>query len=386
MHLGQLVFRNAAREPVRTLMTVVAVAIMLTAFVFPRVLAGAQRQAQNGAPNDRVVILSKRGWARGLPQRYVGEVRSLAGVKDAVGVRWAGLKLPGMDSIFFTSDAVEARPFVALHRELVAPADQKQAFVESEASAMVSRDLAKERGWKLGQRVVFQSFQFPGEWGLTIACIYDAVGADWAKRAIWMHYDYFDRALPEDARDKLLYIAAEASAPGQGGALARSIDRRFETAPVPTLSMEDRVLSAATLGRLAAVLGAMDFVSYLILAVVLAILLNTLSLNVRERTREFGVLRAMGFRPRHVYLLVVGEAALIGLAGGTMGLAIAYPLIERLVGPALTERLHFEPTEVPLRVALSALGASVVLAVLAAALPVATLVRLEVREALGRVT
>lgn len=41
MRLHQLVIRNAARTPLRTLMTVVAVALMLTAFIFPRTLVEA---------------------------------------------------------------------------------------------------------------------------------------------------------------------------------------------------------------------------------------------------------------------------------------------------------------------------------------------------------
>jgi putative ABC transport system permease protein len=385
MHLGLLVFRNAARSPLRTSMTVVAVAVLLAAFVFPRALVDAQRQAQRNTPNDRLVIVSKRGWVRGLPRRYADEVRRLPEVADAAGVRWAGLKLPGMASFFFTSDAVEARPFIALHRELIAPPAQKDAFLQDEASAMVSRELAKERGWQLGQRVVFQSAQYSGEWALTVACIYDAVGAEWARRALWMHYDYFNRAIPEDRRDEFVYVAVEAREPGRSGAVARAIDRRFEAAAVPTQSLEDRLLAAAMLGRLAAVLGAMDFVSAVILVVVLFILLNTSSASVRERTHELGVLRAMGFRPRHVLLLLVGEAGLLGFAGGALGLAITYPLLEHLVGPALTERLQFEPLEVPLRVALSALGAAVSLAALSALLPAAALLRLEVRDALGRV-
>jgi putative ABC transport system permease protein len=138
-------------------------------------------------------------------------------------------------------------------------------------------------------------------------------------------------------------------------------------------------------GRIGAVLTALDFVSYLILLVVLAILTNTLTLNVRERTREFGVLRAIGFAPKHLYLLVLGEAAVLGLAGALLGLALAYPLLEGLIGPYLQEALNFPATKVHWQVALGAAVAGVTLAVLAAGLPAARIGRIEVHEALGRV-
>jgi putative ABC transport system permease protein len=385
VHLGQLVFRNAARSPLRTSMTVITVAIMLSAFVFPRTLVEAQRQQVRETPNDRVLVLARRGWRGGLPRRYVEEVRATRGVRQALGSRWAGLKLPGKDDVFFASQALDAEPFIAMHDELVAPAAQKQAFLADPATVFVGQDLARERGWNVGDRIVFQSRVFPGEWALTVAGIYQSVRGEWAKRSLWMHYDELNRALPIDERDKLQFITAQIVEPNQGGRIAKAIDLQFDASPVRTLSMEDRVLTAANVGRIGAVLTALDFVSYLILLVVLAILTNTLSLNVRERTREFGVLRAIGFGPKHLYLLVVGEAAVLGLAGAALGLALSYPLLEGLVGPYLQEALQFPATKVHWQVALGAALAGVTLAMLAAGLPAARLARLEVRDALGRV-
>jgi putative ABC transport system permease protein len=114
-------------------------------------------------------------------------------------------------------------------------------------------------------------------------------------------------------------------------------------------------------------------------------LINTLTLNVRERTREFGVLRAIGFGPGSLYLLVLGEAAVLGAAGSALGLGLSYPLLEGLVGPYLEENLQFPVMEIPLRVTLTAAVAGVLLALLAAWLPAVRVGRLEVRDALGRV-
>jgi putative ABC transport system permease protein len=385
VHLGQFVLRNAARSPLRTSMTVLTVAIMLTAFVFPRTLVRAQREQVEQAPNDRVLVLPKRGGRGGLPRRYRDEVREIAGVRSTIGVRWAGLKLPGKDNVFFGSQALDVEPFLAMHYELVMPDAQKQAFLADETTIIVGNQLAREQGWKVGDRIVFQSRAFPGEWALTIAGTFEANRGEWAKRQVWMHYDQLDRAVPPDQRDQLQFVTAQIFEPNQGGQIAKAIDLHFDASPVRTLSMEDRVLWATNVGRIGAVLAALDLVSYLILVVVLAILTNTLSLNVHERTHEFGVLRAIGFGPRYLYLLVFGEAAVLGLAGAVAGLAITYPLLEGLIGPYLQESLQFPQIDVPWQVALGAAAASVILAMLAAGLPAARLGRLEVRDALGRV-
>ena len=354
MHLGQLALRNVVRSPFRMLMTVITVGVMLTAFMLPRTLVDAQEQALRDAPTNRVLTLPRRGWTGSLPLRYAEEIRSAPGIADAVGLMWAGFKLPAKENFFFASNAVEARPFIAMHFELVAPEAEKQAFVADDSSAIVSRDLAKELGWKVGDRVVFQHRQYPGDWAVTIACIYDAVGGEWAKRSLWVHYEFLNRALPLEQRDKLAFVSAKVAEPDQASRVAKELDRHFDAEAVPTTTMEDRVLTAVNVGRIGAVLAALDLVSYLILVVVLSILLNTLTLNVRERAHEFGVMRAIGFGPKHLYLLVLGEAAVLGLAGGLAGLAFSYPLLEGLVGPVLQERLQFQELEVPLRVSLSA--------------------------------
>jgi putative ABC transport system permease protein len=386
MHIGQLIVRNAARSPLRTLMTVITVAIMLTAFVFPRTLVDGQEKAARDAPNDRVIVLPKQGFTVALPARYGDEVRAIEGVKQATTIRNAGFKLPGDERFFFGSNGVDPVPFIAMHNELVAPEEQKRAFLADDRSAMVSVDLARERGWKLGDRLIFESWAFPGlKWEPTFSCIYEPVGGEWARRGLYVHNAFLNRALVGDDKDKINLISAQIFTPNQGGKVAKAIDRHFDAAPVRTLSMEDRVLAAANLGRIGAILAALDYVSYLILFVVLAILLNTLTLNVRERTREFGVLRAIGFGPRHLYALVLGEAALLGLAGSALGLGLSYPLLEGLVGPFLQENMNFPETRLPLRVTLTAFGAGVTLAILAAWIPALRLGRLEVRDALGRV-
>ena len=47
---------------------------------------------------------------------------------------------------------------------------------------------------------------------------------------------------------------------------------------------------------------------------------NTMAMSVFERTREIGVLRALGWKGRHVILLILTEAAGLGFAGGLLGI------------------------------------------------------------------
>jgi putative ABC transport system permease protein len=64
---------------------------------------------------------------------------------------------------------------------------------------------------------------------------------------------------------------------------------------------------------------------------------NTMYSAVLERTKEIGVLKALGARRRDVLLIFVAEAAVIGLAGGVVGILVAVALGR--LGNAVVDRL-----------------------------------------------
>ena len=385
MGLSRFVLRNVWRSPLRAAMTVLTVAIMLAGFVFPRSLVEAQEEQIRQTPNNRVVTRPKIGWTGTLPASYGDVIRQLPGIKHACGASWAGFKVPGKDSDFFESFGMDAAPFVAMHYEVKAPEQQKQAFLADERGAMVSAKLAEKFGWKLGDRVVLESHQWPGKWEVNITTIFESDREGFGERVLWVHWTYLNRTLPAERQDQVSFVSAEIYEPNEGGRIASEIDERFDSSQFQTLSLEDKVLSAANIGRFRAILNALDLVSYLILAIVMSIVGNTLAMNVRERTQEYGVMRAIGFGRRHLAFLVLGEGALLGLFGGVLGLAISYPLIERGISRALQESLNFPPVLIPTRVAIVALGLVAVLSVVAAAPPLYRLAQLRVTDSLRRV-
>lgn len=57
---------------------------------------------------------------------------------------------------------------------------------------------------------------------------------------------------------------------------------------------------------------------------------NTMAMSVFERTREIGVLRALGWKGRHVILLILTEATALGIAGGFLGIAVGWGTLRLL--------------------------------------------------------
>jgi putative ABC transport system permease protein len=377
---------KALRAKGRTAMTVLTVGIMLSAFVFPRALVEAQRSQIDHAQADRVVVQPRRGWGAPLPSRYADQIRQLPGVRSAAGSAFAAFRVPGKEDVFFGSFAVEPEAFVEMHaHQLVTPPEQTQAFLEDEHGVLMSADLARKLGWKLGERHRVESFRSPGEWDLNVVALYEPHHAEWSRNNLWIHYDYLNRSLPDELQNQMAFIAVELRDAEQSSEMAQAIDRKYDAAPARTLTLQDHLQLVALIGRFQAILSALDVASYMILLVVLGILANALAMNVRERTRELGVLRAIGFSPRWLSAMVLGEAAVIGLLGAGVALAIAYPLLQGLVGPALQEGMQFPPLTITPTLALTCLAAGAGLGAISAGWPVYRLVRLGVVESIRRV-
>jgi putative ABC transport system permease protein len=150
--------------------------------------------------------------------------------------------------------------------------------------------------------------------------------------------------------------------------------------------MSERAMNTSFIGMISAVLRAVDVVSIVILLIMVLILGNTVAMGVRERTHEYGVLRAIGFLPKHLVLFVLSEAVVVSTLGGLLGILVSYPFVEKGVGRFLEENMggffpffRIDPTTV-----VAALILAAVLGLLAAALPAYTASQLKVVDALRR--
>jgi putative ABC transport system permease protein len=371
---------------VRGLLTVAAVAITLVAFLLLRTLSAGWTDRIQQTPNNRVITRNRIGWARSIPIRYTDIIRQMPGVRQATAASFLGLRLPEDETARFLVSAVDAQDFVNMHYELTATAERKQAFVANRRGALVGEELARERGWHLGQQIHFKNPDLPGqEWTFEIEAIVKSVRVGFGQRAVWFHWDYYNETLPPEQRDVTDLVAAEIEDPKLGARLAKNIDIRFDSESDQTFSQEDKALNTAIVGRFGAMLSAMNLVSLLVLGVVVLILGNTIALSTRERIREFGTLRAIGFLPAHLVAFVLGEAAVLGLAGGGLGVALAYPLVQGPFSKYLEQEMQVAPLRVATADAVGSLLLGVVLGLIAAGLPALRAGRLQVTESLAYV-
>lgn len=385
MSLLRLAATNLFRNPLRSGLTVTGVAIAVVTFLLLRTVIWAYNVAAEQAVPDRVVTRHKVTFIMMLPKRYIDEVRAIPGVRAATYSCWWGGKEPNHPDEFFATLAVDPETLVDVYDELRIDDGQLASWKEDRQGAIVGDLLAEKFGWKVGDTVNMESGIFPGQWQFHVSGTYETTRKTLDRQTFFFHWDYFNEMLPEDNKEMIGWISSRTE--GNPSDVGRLIDARFDEKDVQTLSQDEATFQRSFLAGFSAILFAIDTISVVILGIMALILGNTVAMGVRERTSEYGVLRAIGFQPRHIATLVLGEALFLGFVGGLVGLLIAYPVVELGIGTWLEQNMSgFFPyfNVSPLNAAL-AISLAMGLAGGAAAFPALQASRLNVIDALRRV-
>lgn len=296
---------------------------------------------------------------------FGGFLRGRAEGADSSDDNWAG---------FFHNVAVDADPYFAMHAELTVPEGQFGEFLKDLRGCVVGRRLASKLGWKIGDHIFLESLASglrkpDGPFEFVIRGLIDTDLAKYPGTETDMlvfHFKYLDTALGGAVRTSLYMV--EIADPRQAAQTGAAVDALFEESSDATFTQTER----AFLGDLISMVGDLSvLLNGLSLAVCFTLLLvtaNTMAMAVRERRTEIAVLKTIGFTSAGVVALVLGEALLLGLLGGALGLSATQGLLsalERRPGLLLPGLAALELSP---QVALLGLGAASLLS-LAAGLP-----------------
>lgn len=387
MNLGTVAFKNISRNRGRTILTIAGVMVAILTFVLLRTMLWSWTAATEESASDRIGIRHKVTFIMPIPKKYFEEIKQMPGVKAAAYANWFGAKDPKHEHEFFATVAVEPDDILKVYDEVITKPAEIEAWKQNRRGALVGDVIAKKMGWKVGDEVVLRGTIYPGDWKFQISGIYTAKRANVDRSSFYFQWKYLNESLPPARQDQVGWISARISDPGRSGEICRAIDKKFDDRDVQTLCMSEKAMQASFLGMMSAVLKAIDLVSIVILLIMTLILGNTIAMGVRERTTEYGTLRAIGFVPRHIVLFVLGESLFTGALGGALGVLISYPIVDRIIGRFLEENMgaFFAVFRVQPSIAIAAFGLAMLLSTLAAIIPAYGTTRLKTVDALRRI-
>jgi putative ABC transport system permease protein len=332
---GTLARDNAERNPKRTSATAAALMIGVALVAFITIFAESTKasidvQVDRAFRADYVISTGGfGGGGSGFSPTLAQDVADLPQVGASSPLRFNEAEFNGSSKFFVALQPRSANELFDLNVE-----DGRTGDLEQPNSLAISREVADDNNWRLGSTV---PVRFPnGTTDLTVRMIFgngQREGlADYAFSIATFNEHYTNQL------DQQVYVRlAPGVSPAEG---RRALDRVAEA--YPNAEVQDRTefkeSQAEMINQLLNLIYAL-----LLLAVVIAGIgiINTLSLSILERTRELGLLRAVGMSRRQLRSSVRWESVIIALLGTFLGLVIGlffgWAVVEALADEGITE-------------------------------------------------
>jgi putative ABC transport system permease protein len=115
------------------------------------------------------------------------------------------------------------------------------------------------------------------------------------------------------------------SNPDDAAAISRSVDSVFKNSLAETLTETEQAFQLGFVAMSNQIIAAIRVVSYVVIVIIMAVMANAMAMSARERTVEYATLKALGFGPAFLALLVFGESIAICAIGGSLGILATPP-------------------------------------------------------------
>jgi putative ABC transport system permease protein len=317
-----LILKNCWRNRRRTVLTVLSMGVSICLL---GVLLAIYHALFSIQPTEwgalRLVTRNRVSLTLPLPQSYREKIEQVPGVK-VVGIeQWFGGKyIDDRPEHMFARFAAEPDKLFLYRGELEIPEDQKQAFQHDRTACIASRSLVDKLGWHLGDRITLVGDIFPGNFELTLKGIFDDPSHF---EALYFDRENLEQSMPAGRRGNAGTFDILVDSKDDVPQVEKAVDDMFHESTVQTKTESE---SAFFLSFVSFLGNIKVFLLSICAAVTFTILLvsaNTIAMSVRERVREVGVLKTLGYTRNIILGLVLGEAVSIAIIGGVLGLLLA---------------------------------------------------------------
>ncbi|WP_347232664.1 FtsX-like permease family protein [Cryobacterium sp. TmT2-59] len=376
--LGSLARANVARNPRRTANTASALMIGMALVGAASVLAASATVSTRAIVDDGWTSDFSIQSTTGVPLGAVADVRALDTVGAMDVLAYGPTVVAGPGERAGTQDASFAVgiPAEAFGRTIDLDVVEGSLDTLANGAVAVKAATAKERGWSLGDTVTFASAAGSESASARVGAIIDS---NLVRVPIVMSDRLLAQVVPPD-QVTIEFLLVNA-APDVTAATLRA-DLVKAVGPYVVLSVSDKGDFADDLaGQVNQIL--VILYALLALSIIIAILgiVNTLALSVIERTREIGLMRAVGLGRLQLAGIITIESVLTALFGTVVGIVLGVAVAA--VMPTVFNGVGLTTLAIPWAQLAGMLGLAVVVGVLAALWPASRAARLPVLDAVA---
>ncbi len=317
-----IIFRNITQRKLRTGLTVFGIALGIFAVMTMGGMSEYFRLHIDRTLNlaDKIQVMPEAGFFGGaLNESLVSKVRHVPGVQDAYGLLVVPLNIESMGLLggdFVYGIQPEKQGLTVKDTKLtggryLVPGDRY--------GAVVGNNVAREFNLKVGDEIEIKRKQLARATSITHVRNFTVVGI---MEFTGSDYDYIvgiplDTAQKfYDMKDTVTYIWVVPYPGTDTEDLAKRIELSVENvkaiSPQQLRKQVEQMLIVINLitissAALATIIGGLS-------------VMNTMFMSVSERTREFGLMKAMGAEVKDILIITMGESAFLGMLGGIIGI------------------------------------------------------------------
>src|SRR5271157_4911685 len=319
-----LILKNSWRNRRRTVLTILSVGVSLCLLGLMMAIYHAFYFSTPSADQElRITTRNRVSLTLPMPQSYAQKIKELPGVREVEIEQWfGGVYIDSRPEHMFARMAVEPDKFFTIYPDVKIDPDQEKAFQHERSACIVGREVADKLHWKLGDRITIKGDIFPVNLEFTLRGVFDAQDA-FMNRSLYFDREYLEQSLPLGRRGNAGTFTTLAASTDDVPRIEAAVDEEFRNSPVQTKTETQSAFGLSFLALLGNIKAILLTVCAALTFTILLVSANTISMSVRERVREVGILKTLGFTTSNILSIIVGEAVFIAGAGGVLGSLMA---------------------------------------------------------------
>lgn len=328
-----LMRKNLFRKPVRT--TLLLISIFIAFLIFSVLLSFTRSISDFNAKPNRLITLSKINFTETLPIAHYDRIRQMEGVTTITHLNWFGGYYQDPVKGFLPVFAVQPETYLQVYAEdMLITEDAKKRFLSERTALLAAKPVAEKYGWRVGQRIplnsnIFSQSNGSHTWDFVLVGTIETPPGSSQTGSLLIRYDYFNETITF-GRDRIGWIAFLTSSPAINDKVAQAIDARFMNSQDETSTADEATFNKSFMAQLGNIALVVTLVVGAAFGAILLIVGTTMALAVRERTKEFGVMKTLGFKAGRLLRMVLGESLLLSFLGAGLGVGIAAGLLTLL--------------------------------------------------------
>ncbi len=319
-----LVLKNCWRNRRRTFLTIASISVSMCLLGVMIAMYHAL-YLSDATPEQalRVVTRNKISLTQQMPESYKNRIKQIPGVREVMVSQWFNGTYKDPKN-FFARFAADSDKVFTIFQELKIPPEQRIAFERDRTGCVIGRDLANKYKLNIGDRMALVGDIFPGNYEFTIRGIFDSPRAS---EIMYFSREYLEQSLPERRRGQAGVFTVLIDDPSSANRIAAAIDAEYRNATAQTKTESEQQYLLGFVSLLGNVKVFLIAISGAVMFTILLVSANTMAMSVRERVREVGVLKTLGFTDASVLGMIIGEAIAISLLGGSLGFLLSTVLV-----------------------------------------------------------